>query len=304
MSLRAWLVRRTIRKVFREPLGPDATEEDVAAHFPKTLAFGESRMPQAPKNTIVEGIEGDGFKGDWVYAPGVPEGRAIFYCHGGGYVWGGPKQYREFGWRLSLANNARVFLIDYGLAPEHVCPSQTEEALKAYEYLCDHSYASKGLVIAGDSAGGHLALATAHQIRDQKKPTPQAISLISPWLDLTGSGESIKMNNKTEVMLDPRGIAIAGQAFRGKLALDDPKVSPLFADQSGLPPILIQVGSGEILLSDSLRLQEKLRAAGANSQLHVWKNMHHVWHMSASVVPEARKAIVEMADHFAKYWKS
>jgi acetyl esterase/lipase len=303
MSLRAWLVRRTIRKVFRDPLGPDATEEDVAEHFPKTLAFGESRMPQAPKDTIVESIESDGFKGDWVYAPGTPKERVIFYCHGGGYVWGGPKQYREFGWRLSLANNARVFILDYGLAPDHVCPSQTNEALKAYDYLCDQAD-TLNIVIAGDSAGGHLALATAHQIRDLKKAAPLAISLISPWLDLTGSGESTKTNNKSEVMLDPRGIAIAGNAFRGELALDDPRVSPLFADQSDLPPILIQVGSGEILLSDSLRLQEKLKAVGANSQLRVWKNMHHVWHMSAAVVPEARKAIVEMADHFAKYWKS
>ncbi|UTW55776.1 alpha/beta hydrolase [Kordiimonas sp. SCSIO 12610] len=304
MSIRAWLVRRTIRKVFRDPLGPNATETQVAEHFPKALKAGESRMPKAPQDTVVESVEGDGFKGDWVYAPNTPKGRVIFYCHGGGYVWGGPKQYREFGWRLSVANKARVFLIDYTLAPEKVCPTQTEEALKAYDYLCAHDYATEGLVIAGDSAGGHLALATAHQIRDMGKPALQAISLISPWLDLTGSGDSVKTNNSSEVMLDPRGIAIAGEMFRGDMAVDDPRVSPLFADQSNLPPILIQVGSGEILLSDSTRLQEKLKSLGAKSDLRVWKNMHHVWPMSASVVPEGRKAITEMAEHFAKYWKS
>ncbi len=304
MSIRAWLVRRTIRKVFRDPLGPHATDDEVAAHFPKTLIAGESRMPKAPSDTIVENIEGEGFKGDWVYAPGTPKGRVIFYCHGGGYVWGGPRQYSEFAWRLSVANQARVFLIDYTLAPEKVCPTQTEEALKAYDYLCGHEYASNGIVIAGDSAGGHLALATAHQIRDLAKPSLQAISLISPWLDLTGSGDSITTNNKTEVMLDPRGVAIAGEMFRGDLAIDDPRVSPLFADQSNLPPVLIQVGSGEILLSDSLRLQEKLKESDATNESKVWKNMHHVWPMSAAVVPEGRKAITEMANHFAKYWKS
>jgi acetyl esterase/lipase len=304
MSIRAWLVRRTIRKVFRDPLGPDATAEDVAEHFPKTLTAGESRMPKAPKDTVVESVEGDGFKGDLVYAPDVPKGRVIFYCHGGGYVWGGPRQYREFGWRLSVANQARVFLIDYTLAPEKVCPTQTEEAVKAYDYLAVHDYARDGIVISGDSAGGHLALAVAHQIRDLDKRVPKAISLISPWLDLTGSGDSVTANNKSEVMLDPRGMEIAGEMFRGDLDIADPRVSPLFADQGNLPPILIQVGSGEILLSDSLRLHDKLKAAGGNSELRVWKNMHHVWPMSASIVPEGRKAIIEMADHFAKYWKS
>ena len=303
MSIRAWLVRRTIRKVFKDPLGPDATDEDVAEHFPKTLKAGESRMPQAPADTVIETVTGDGFKGDWVYAPGTPEGRVIFYCHGGGYVWGGPRQYREFGWRLSVANKARVFLMDYSLAPEHVCPTQMEEALRAYDYLSTHPTSTNGIVIAGDSAGGHLALATAHAIRDSERAGLQAVGLISPWLDLTGSGETLKTNAKTEVMLDPRGAALGAEAFRGGFDLDDPKVSPLFADQGDLPPVLIQVGSGEILLSDSLRLYKKLEEAENAGELKVWKNMHHVWHMSAAIVPEARKAITEMANHFDQYWK-
>jgi acetyl esterase/lipase len=303
MSIRAWLVRRAIKKVFLNSLSPDASDEDIADHFPKMLTAGESRMAKPPADTIIESVDEDDVKGEWVYAPGTPKGRVIFYCHGGGYVWGSPRQYREFAWRQSLVCKARVFLVDYTLVPDAVCPQQTEETVRAYDYVLNHDYYKGTLVIAGDSAGGHLALAAVHALRDSGRTLPDAIDLISPWLDLTHSGESLTANAARETMLHPRSAAVGADKFRGDLSLDDPKVSPLMDAQNDLPPTLVQVGSDEILLSDSVRFTEKAKAAGVDVDLRIWKKMHHVWHMSASMVPEARAAIAEMATFFNKHWK-
>ncbi len=303
MSFRAWLVRRKIKSVFRPPSLKNADPEVRLRHFDKALKGLEKLLPDAPASAVIEPVDEGGIKGEWVTMPGAREDRILFYSHGGGYVWGGPKQYRDLGCRLGAAMKAKVFLLDYRLAPHNKCPAQIEDALAAYDMVRSR-YPNSAITMAGDSAGGGLTLAAVHAIRDSDRVSPVAIALISPWLDVTGKSESIVRNADKEVMLDPGGIGVAGMVFRGEMAGDDPRCSPLFGSQNGLPPVLVQVGSEEILLDDSVHFADKVKAAGGDVTLNVWHKMHHVWHFSANIMPEARKAIAEITAFFEPYWES
>lgn len=304
MSLRAWIVRRKIRSLFRPELSGNI-EESEAIDFLSALKLSEKAIRQPPATTIIEAVDTEfdeqRVRGEWVVEPGVNANRIIFYSHGGGYIWGAPKFYREFAWRLSKACNARVFLLDYSLAPKVKCPVQINEGLAAYDMVRDANPDAQ-IVLSGDSAGGGLSASLAIAIRDSGRAAPAALALIAPWVDMTGSGESLKFNGKKDVMLRPSGIAKGAYAYHGDMAPDDPRCSPLFANHKNLPPMLIQVSGDEILLDDSTRLAASIERAGGNVNLWVWKKMHHVWHLSAGMVPEARKAIDEIASYFDKYW--
>lgn len=306
MSLRAWVVRRKIRSLFRPELSGNI-EESEAIDFLSALKLSEKAIRQPPTTTEIEAVDvqhGDQrVRGEWVSEPGANTSRIIFYSHGGGYIWGAPKFYREFAWRLSKACNAQVFLLDYSLAPQAKCPVQIDEGLAAYDMVRE-AHPNAQIVLSGDSAGGGLSTSLAIAIRDSDRTAPTALALIAPWVDMTGSGESLKFNGKKDVMLRPSGIAKGAYAYHGKMAPDDPRCSPLFADHENLPPVLIQASSDEILLDDSTRLAASIEQAGGDVALRVWKKMHHVWHLSAGMVPEARKAIDEIAGHFEKHWAS
>ncbi|WP_262690421.1 alpha/beta hydrolase [Kordiimonas aestuarii] len=303
MSIRAWLARRKIRSVFRPKMPPGTPDDVRLKNFSKALKAMEERLPGPPRGQCkIDKVDrSDGIKGEWITAKGAREDRIVLFAHGGGYTWGAPRPYRELGWRLSRACNARVFLLDYRLAPEHTCPAPIEDALRAYDWIIKKN-PGLPVVLSGDSAGGGLTLATAHVIRDTGRPMPKALSLISPWLDLTGSGESIGVNADKDVMLDPDGIHYAADAYRGDLSAYDPRCSPLFGEQAGLPPVFLQVGDDEILLDDSVRFEARARSEGVAVKLDIWPKMHHVWHFSAMMIPEGRKAIADMAIFFESHF--
>jgi len=278
-----------------------ATEEQLGKHFRDCLVKMEGLLPADPKDMVVTTVNKDGIKGDWVSAPGARSDRVYFFSHGGGYVWGSAKAYHDLAYRLSRACKARVFLLDYDLAPGAQAPVQINQGLAAYDYVVGEN-PSADIVMGGDSAGGGLTHALAIAIRDSNRKTPTAIALIAPWVDLTGGGESMKENIWKDALLDPRGIAVAADTYRGTLAADDPRCSPLFAEQQGLPPVLLQVGADEILRDDSVRLEAKIRAAGGSVRLDIWPKVHHVWHFSARMIPEGRRAIVDIAKFFEPYW--
>ncbi|GHF30461.1 hydrolase [Kordiimonas sediminis] len=308
MSIRAWLVRQKIKKAFRSgadkgPIPDDVNPDELVLQFRDTLTAGEALMPQPPEKTEIISVDENGIRGEWVHEPGVDRSKVVFYCHGGGYVWGSPKVYRYLAWRLSIAANARVFLLDYSLAPESKYPVQVNEALAAYAYVCDQVGGSQHVALGGDSAGGNLAYALAHAVKDKGADMPASIALLSPWLDMSGSGESAVFNADKEVMLDPRGLGIGGDAYHGRtMERNDPRCSPLFADQKGMSPVLMQVGSTEILLSDSTRLADQLKSAGVAHELQIWKNMHHVWQMASNIIPEGRKAIKGIGAFYRTHW--
>jgi monoterpene epsilon-lactone hydrolase len=182
-------------------------------------------------------------------------------------------------------------LIDYRLAPENPFPAALEDAKTAYRWVLDQGIEARKIVFAGDSAGGGLAVVTAIALREEKEPLPGGILCISPWADLTLSGETVSTCAKSDPLGVPETSLIHAGSYAGKQDLKSQLISPIFADLSQLPPLLIQVGEYEILRSDSSRLAEKARQAGVEVTLEVWDRMWHVWHMFAGYIPEAKRAI-------------
>ncbi len=220
--------------------------------------------------------------------------RHLLYIHGGAYVVGSPKSHIAMAANLAKRASATATVIEYRLAPEHVYPAAIDDCVAAYRALITD--VDPALVtIAGDSAGGGAALSTLVSLRDAGDPLPGATYLLSPWTDLTGSGESVISRAEADPMIDGAKIAESGRVYAGDVPLDDPGVSPLFADLSGLPPLLIQTGMDEVLLSDSTRLADRARQAGVDATLDLAEGMWHVYQMFAPVVPEATDALVRAA---------
>jgi epsilon-lactone hydrolase len=220
--------------------------------------------------------------------------RALLYLHGGGYVLGLTSHLRLAAW-MCQASGAQTYMIDYRLAPEHPYPAALEDATAAYLALLEQ-YPAGNIVIAGDSAGANLALVTAIALRDAKLPPPAALGLISPWADLTHSGETMRTHAHRDPMIRQDWGSANARHYAGGMPLDDPRISPLFAELKGLPPMLIHVGSEETLLSDAERLAESAGIAGVAVQLHRYEGLWHDFQLHAGVLPEASQSIAEMGE--------
>ncbi|UCG40999.1 MAG: alpha/beta hydrolase [Acidimicrobiia bacterium] len=220
--------------------------------------------------------------------------RCILYLHGGAYMLGSRVSHRGLAAHLAHAVGVEALLAEYRLAPEHAFPAAIDDALAVYESLLER-HDPGSLLVAGDSAGGGLAIALGVRLRDEGLPLPAGIAGISPWTDLAGTGPSLDGNRATELMLDPDRIPEIADYYHPDHPAEHPWVSPLYADLAGLPPLLLQVGDEEILLDDSTRLASNAEALGLDVSLRVWPAMFHVWHMLAPVMPESRRAINEFA---------
>ncbi|WP_162932278.1 alpha/beta hydrolase [Solimonas sp. K1W22B-7] len=214
---------------------------------------------------------------------------AILYLHGGGYNILSARAYRALTGRFAKASGVAVHVPDYRLAPEHPHPAALEDALSAYRWL--RKQGLRHIAIAGDSAGGGLALATAVALRDAGEPMPVALALISPWVDLASRGETYWTHVQRDPQLTPDGVTRWARAYTGDLPLDHPLCSPLYADLKGLPPMLIHVGSEEILLSDSLSLKERARVAGVDVQLREFEGLWHDFQVQAGIVKEGAESL-------------
>lgn len=226
-------------------------------------------------------------------SPDQPGDSAVLYLHGGAYCVGSPATHRAITSHLARSSGATVFAIDYRLAPEHPFPAASDDALSAYYWLLENGYAPERVFIAGDSAGGGLALATALQIRDQGLPAPGGLMLLSPWADLSLSRRD-DPQQPDEVMLSWATLEHAAAIYAGEQRRH-PLISPLEADLDGLPPTLIIVGTDEILLGDSEALYKKMASAGTPVRLSVYQNMWHVFPVQAGALSTANAAIAEMA---------
>jgi acetyl esterase/lipase len=239
----------------------------------------------------VESVTANGVPCDMVCAPDADLSRTILYVHGGGYVIGSAKGYRSLGARLSKASRARVLLVDYRLAPEHPHPAAVDDAVAAYRWLLAQGCQPSKIAVSGDSAGGGLTIATLVAIRDAKLPTPCAGACISPWVDLEGIGESMTTKDAIDPMVHKAGLVEMAKLYLNGQNPRTPLAAPLYADLSGLPPLLIQVGTAETLLDDSNRLAERARKAGVKVTLEPWEKMIHVWHVFAPILDEGQQAI-------------
>lgn len=213
--------------------------------------------------------------------------RAVLYCHGGGYTSGNLGYSKVLASRLTQATGFDVLSFEYRLAPEHPYPAALEDAEIAWNHLMYLGYGARDIVVAGDSAGGNLALALCLRLREEKRLLPGALLLMSPWTDMTLSGASMSERAEIDPMLTPEYAAAVRSAYAGGRAFDDPMLSPLFADFTGFPPTLVQVGTHEILFSDSERLCSRMREAGCECRLEVWEDMWHVFQMFPGKKPAA-----------------
>jgi monoterpene epsilon-lactone hydrolase len=228
---------------------------------------------------------------EWISPFEAKDDRAILYLHGGGYTMGSCNTHRALASRIALAGRTPTLLINYRLAPEFPFPAALEDAIAAYHWLLDRGIAANRLVFAGDSSGGGLAIAAAVALRDQKEHLPAGIVCISPWADLTLSGETISTCSKTDPLISRETSELHASRYVCQQDPKSPLISPVFADLSEFPPMLIQVGEHEILRSDSSRLAENARQVGVDVKLEVWDGMWHVWHAFAGLVPESQRAI-------------
>lgn len=229
--------------------------------------------------------------------------RVIMHCHGGGYVIGDRDTHRAFAAQLALYMQAEVVIFEYRLAPEHPYPAGLEDSVTVYKHL-QSELNGRMLIISGDSAGGGMALATMLRLRDTGITLPSVAVLQSPWTDLTISGESAISKIPHDPIIEVSQLPRWAAWYAGNTPTSNPEISPLLANHQGLPPTLIQVGGDELLLSDSTRLHEKLKAAGVKAELDVYEGMIHVWHFFFTILPTARKALREMNDFITTHEKT
>jgi monoterpene epsilon-lactone hydrolase len=282
LSLRARFVRSFLRGVVR-PFFLRGTVEDWRRRWP------QSRPPAGVRIELAAGGE---IRAEWLIPLHAGE-TVIYYLHGGAFVMGSPGTHRRLMARLARAAQSRALVLDYRLAPEHPFPAALDDCVAGYRWLLARGVRAVDIVIAGDSAGGNLALATLLVLRDAGDPLPAACACISAATDLTRSGDSHTTRVEDEVVLSPRFLRTVDELYRSDVDARNPLASPLFADLRGLPPLLMHVGSHELLLDDSLRFAASARAAGVDVTLVVWQGLWHVFHTFVSV-PEARRALDEI----------
>lgn len=268
------------------PLEEQPTPAENRAAFEQALS-----MIPTPTDLRCEAVSANGVPAEWVSSPGADASRVIYYLHGGGYVIGSINTHREMVARIARASGAKALILDYRLAPENPFPAAVEDAVAGYRWLLAQGVDHDRIIIAGDSAGGGLTVATLLALRDAGDPLPAAAVCISPWTDLAVTGESMETKAAVDPMIQK---AHAIEGARHYLSGADPRTplaSPLYADLSGLPHLFIQVGASETLLDDSTRLAERAKAAGTQATLEVWDDMIHVWHFFAFILPEGQQAI-------------
>jgi len=242
------------------------------------------RTPIAPDVAYEEGKVG-GVSGWWCLPKGVDKSAAILYLHGGGYILGSAKAYRNFAGQIAIHASVAAFVADYRLAPEHTFPAAVDDSIAAFQGL-SQDFAS--IAVVGDSAGGGLALALA----ESKLATrPAAVVLLSPMTDLALTGETVTSNAGTDFVLNKFALSAAASQYLGPNDIRNPRASPLYGDLTGLPPTSIHVSEEEILLDDSRRFAER---AGGDITLHIWEGMPHVFPQSVGVLVAAEEALVDM----------
>ncbi len=267
-------------------------------------SFMES-LPE-PTRIQIRHVDADGVEAELMWPARLhhPIGRrAILFIHGGGFYSGSIRTHSLLAGSLAKAASSDVLLIEYRRTPEYSYPAQVNDALSAYRYLLEEGYSNGNIIILGDGAGGNLALEAVLRQMRSRQPLPAAVVALSPITDLSASGASVAANGENDPVLDKHVLEALRKAYLGNGSATDPDISPLYADLSGFPPLLLQVGSGETLLDDTLRFADKASKAGVDVTAEVWPGMPHQWQLFPSLLEDADKAGQKIAEfaiaHFA-----
>ncbi len=255
------------------------------------------KIAKIPGNIKRHHLDINGISGLMLVHDNSPDDSIILYLHGGAYIYCSAESHKGLAGQICQASEISALLINYRLAPEHPFPAALEDAVETYRYLLSESrYSPDKIIIAGDSAGGGLALSAVLKLRECNLPLPAGLVMLSPWADLEGTGVSYRANMEIDAILDPDDLARAGKIYLNGADGKNPLASPLYGDLSGLPPVYIQAGSSEILLDDSVRLAERIRAVGGSVELDIFEEMVHVFQLFGGMkfigglLPECKKA--------------
>lgn len=304
-SLRASLMRRGLQAALwamrarsggvPDPAGSEEELEAYALRLREQMERMGSRLRPRRHVTWHELPAAEPVSGLWVEDEATAvDDRVVLHLHGGAYLMGSPRTHLGMAASLSRTSRSPVMLPHYRLAPEHVFPAALDDAVAAYRWLVDRrGFRPDRIAVSGDSAGGGLGLAMLVRLRDEGWPLPACYVGLSPWTDLAGTGDSMRQLDELDPWLSAAMVTPAARAYAGETPLDDPLLSPLYADLTGLPPMLVHAGGHEILLDDARRVVERARAAGVDASLGVFDGMWHVFQAFPGL-PETRRALREI----------
>ena len=242
----------------------------------------------------VQEVDLGGIPGEWSSVPGADDSQVLLFFHGGGYCSGSLLSHRRMVTEAGRKAGRRTFAVGYRLAPEHPFPAALEDALKAWRFLREQGIAARDIAVGGDSAGGGLTLALLTHLRDAGTELPACAWLVSPWTDLTLSGSTLTTKDAVDPLMHEGYLRELAEAYVPKdMDRKDPRVSPLFANLSGLPPLLIQVGSAETLLADATRFASVAGAADVSVTLEIWPHMIHAWSVWNARLEPGREALAD-----------
>jgi acetyl esterase/lipase len=280
-----WLTSRYLEKA-------DVANAPVAGVRERLDKLG--RMVRPARGVAIEPAVVAGLHAEWYRPHGARQERVLLYLHGGAYALGSCDSHRQLVTHIARAGNINAVLPEYRLAPEHPFPAGLDDCVAAYRALLELGYSPANILIGGDSAGGGLTVATMLQLRHAGISLPRATVLLSPFLDMSASGESMTTRAELDPWFDPADMPVVAHHYCPGENLENPLLSPVFANVAGLPPALIQVGDAEILLSDSTRFADKLKAAGIDAELEVFPGMWHVFQLFVGKMPESGAAIARI----------
>lgn len=298
------------KKLLSKRLSPEAKNQSMMSLIKKVHGVLETddiekcRQSQDQMGTLfgtgkdveIQEVEIQNMEAEWISVERAHMKKyVILYCHGGGYSTGSRLYARTLTTKLAASTSMDVLCFDYRLAPENPYPAALEDALKAWDYLMLLGYGARDVIVAGDSAGGNLALSLVLQLKEQKRILPRGLVLLSPWTDLTGAGKTHETRKAVDPVLDEEYLNAMTLNYASGEDLKNPLISPLFGDMMGFPPTYIQVGDNEVLLSDAIRLHKKLIKENISVKIDVFKGMWHVFQMSPF------KTAYEAMEHCAQF---
>jgi acetyl esterase/lipase len=278
-----------VKRMRSRPRPENQTIDEARMGF---IAVGRNFKPDP--DASFEAVDAGGVPAEWVTTKASKSLPVILFFHGGGYCIGSAQTHRDLVSRLCSASGARALSVDYRLAPENPFPAAVDDGVAAYRWLRGQGVPARSIVIAGDSAGGGLALATLLALKEVGDELPAGGVCMSPVTDHAKEGESMRTKVDLDPMVHPTSSTAYSQMYLAGGNPRAPLASPLYADLKGLPPLLILVGTWEVLLDDSTRFADKAKAARVPVELEVWDEMIHIWPYFAAILPEGRQAIERM----------
>ena len=291
-----FIVKKVVKNLQKKAEWRDAVR--VRKGFERII----QKVGKNTKKCLYIPVDVDGINGEWIVNKKNPDTqKVLLYFHGGGYAAGSINTHRPHIAQIVKYSGIKALLIDYRLAPEHKYPTPVEDAVTAYKWLLHHGYLPEHIAFGGDSAGGGLAVGTLLYLRDNNIPLPKCAICLSPWLDMTLTGDSMSAKEKDEPMLIREAMPLWVSNYMGDADLKSPYASPIFADLQGLPPIYIQVGTDEILLDDSVRFAQRATEQGSPVRIEIYSRYFHVFQGFFRILYKARIANRRLADFLVKH---